>query len=419
MTVSQPRRILFVGPIPPEFGGKTTGGVASHLWELSRNLSDEDRVGIYADNLFENTSYPVIRENISLYGFMPLMLLKKLWSVFRFSTQVMPLYGATKGLLNPIKIISRLVSLNYAISDFNPDIIHIHLPELRFPLVQAIVGDSIPVVSTIHSMNSIDFTPANRSAKYEQVIHENVKKNNNLIFVNQDLHDRFLKTFELDHSSKWVINNPIDTRKFYSVAKQDARKRLGIESKSQVLLYVGNINAIKGLDILLTSAKKLTEEGISIKVLLLGDGPDEQKVRDEINILKLSQLVLLPGRKTQEELLHYYNAADLLILPSQSESWGLVCFEAMSCGVPVIVTEGVQNEIVPDDRYGYRIPVNDANALTVAIREGLHRQWDSELLIQHAHAFDWKKRIDQFRVVYSVLQSTADGTSGNSESGKS
>ncbi|MBU3940389.1 MAG: glycosyltransferase family 4 protein [Nanoarchaeota archaeon] len=130
---------------------------------------------------------------------------------------------------------------------------------------------------------------------------------------------------------KKVFNVPltVDTDFFIPIDKEKCRKKLDINKNDKIIIFVGRVQYQKGSDCLLELIKKNSDK----KFILIGDLFDENYKGE-----KLDNLVLLPP-KSQEELVEYYGAADLCVFPSRIEGFGLVPREAMSCGVPTIVSD--------------------------------------------------------------------------------
>lgn len=142
--------------------------------------------------------------------------------------------------------------------------------------------------------------------------------------------------------------------------KYALRQKLGIEA-AQMLLTVGRMDFHgKGLDVLLKSAAQLSEEA---EVYLVGDTPSEEILALQKE-LKLKNIHYV-GFCGKEALAEYYRAADVFVLPTRSDVWGLVINEAMACGLPVISTDRcvAAMELVRDGVNGYVVPAGNPEAL--------------------------------------------------------
>lgn len=141
--------------------------------------------------------------------------------------------------------------------------------------------------------------------------------------------------------------------------KKMLRESLGIEEK-KVVLFVGSFIDRKGLDILLAACKDLV--GVAI-VLVGGDDITRFLTEDDQNF---GCHLYIEGFKTEHEIKKYYQAADIFVLPTREDIWGLVVNEAMSVGLPVITTDhcGAGLVLIKNGENGYLVPINSAEALT-------------------------------------------------------
>lgn len=155
-----------------------------------------------------------------------------------------------------------------------------------------------------------------------------------------------------------ILTPGVDLKLFKPSDKIAAKKAIGAKHDEKLILFVGRIEPLKGVDVLLYALKILLSNysGYRVCVWIVGGDisqavklwPKELKKLSEIReVLRISASVKFVGRKEQRELPTYYNAADLLVMPSHYESFGITAVEAMACGVPVITTDvtGVSNLI--------------------------------------------------------------------------
>jgi glycosyltransferase involved in cell wall biosynthesis len=148
-------------------------------------------------------------------------------------------------------------------------------------------------------------------------------------------------------------------------AKTKLRESLNLKG-DKIVLSIGRFIPLKGFDILLSSSRFLSE---NIEVLIIGGEPTEDFLRMK-NKLELTNVNFL-GFKTKNELKKYYLAADLFVLPTREDIWGLVVNEALSYGLPVITTDKCVAglELVENNRNGFIIPVNNSEKLAEKITE--------------------------------------------------
>lgn len=156
-----------------------------------------------------------------------------------------------------------------------------------------------------------------------------------------------------------------------SQEKQQLRQKLGMEEK-KILLYVGRFDPKKGMDDLLHICPRLDAD---TGIYFIGGEPSREHL-DFQQEHGLSHVHFVGFQKTQA-LTEYYRAADLLVLPTKSDVWGLVINEAMAQGLPVVTTDGCVAgvELVENGINGYIVPVDDNEALTEAITKTLRADY--------------------------------------------
>jgi D-inositol-3-phosphate glycosyltransferase len=148
----------------------------------------------------------------------------------------------------------------------------------------------------------------------------------------------------------FIITPGINLKIFYPQNKIKAKKIIGASENHKLILFVGRIEPLKAIDVLLYAMKILSKDKININLCLWILGGDtnikstkwskELKRLDKLRqLLDISTEVTFIGKKHQDELPNYYNASEIVVLPSHYESFGIVALEAMSCCVPVITTD--------------------------------------------------------------------------------
>ncbi|MCJ7736116.1 MAG: glycosyltransferase [Anaerolineae bacterium] len=172
-----------------------------------------------------------------------------------------------------------------------------------------------------------------------------------------------------------VISPGVDTERFYPLPVGHAKERIGICSGQKTILFVGRIEPLKGIDSLLRAIALVLDRRPQwrgkVCLPIIGGDPDRghenaemerlQALRDELGI---GDVVTFLGAKDQDTLPYYYSAAEMVVMPSDYESFGMVALEAMACGTPVIVSDvGGLAFLVKDGRTGYRVPARDVAGL--------------------------------------------------------
>jgi D-inositol-3-phosphate glycosyltransferase len=157
---------------------------------------------------------------------------------------------------------------------------------------------------------------------------------------------------------------------FQPMDRAAARRRLGFDDNESIVLYVGRFDPIKGIDRLLKAATHLQDHRLRL-VIIGGDGPDTpeyQNLQKMTRKLGLQNAVTFVGRIEQKHLPPYYSAADVLVVPSYYESFGLVGLESLACGTPVVATDvGAMRSILRDGETGQIVTPADPRPLAQAI----------------------------------------------------
>jgi len=236
---------------------------------------------------------------------------------------------------------------------------------------------------------------------------------------------QFQWLYKVDTSRVVVIPPGVDPGRFYPIHPDEAKEFVGIPAGSQLLLFVGRIEPLKGIDTLLEAVSILERKGWmarrSLCLAVIGGDPDvnPEKMTEEMKRLQelrenlgLDQLVTFLGRRDQDTLPYYYSAAEAVVVPSHYESFGLVALEAMACGTPVVASEtGGLVFLVRDGQTGFHVPVGDATALAekvgLLIRDGDLRARLGRQAVAYAQRFAWPLIADQIVELYHSLTPVA------------
>ena len=224
------------------------------------------------------------------------------------------------------------------------DIVHIHSPATLGRIgVNYAIRHNIPVVATMHSQYKQDFMRATKSKYISNKLTNSIIK----LFEKCDecwtMNNEIARIFQEDYGYKKqlkIINNATDME--FSKEKEKTDKELnklyGIKKDEFVLLFVGRINKLKNIDLIINSLRKVKSK---YKMLFVGSGQDEDYLKNKINKYNLSDRVIMCGRvKDREELAAYYARADLFLFPSFYDSNSLVQLEAASQKTPTLFVKG-------------------------------------------------------------------------------
>lgn len=232
---------------------------------------------------------------------------------------------------------------------------------------------------------------------------------------------RFL--YKADASKLTVIPPGVDKGHFYPIPADEAKQFIGLRPENRMILFVGRIEPLKGVDTLIKAMScldmSLTNREQPVHLAIIGGEPDVdpndmseemmrlQKMCDD---LCMGNMVLFLGKRAQDTLPYYYSAAEVLVMPSLYESFGMVALEAMACGTPVIASEvGGLGYLVQDGVTGYTIPDSDPGMLCEKLSKLLG---DNELrttmgnrAADYATEYAWDKIVSAIVKVYDEVAS--------------
>jgi len=197
-----------------------------------------------------------------------------------------------------------------------------------------------------------------------------------LLVATEQEKDTLVAQAQIAASKVGVVPFGVDTATFKALRPDRARERLGLDKSAALILFVGRFVSIKGLERLL-AAVALVAEPENIELLLIGgDGAGADatvRLRSLADRLGIGDRVHFVGRVAHAELPDYYNAADLLVLPSYYESFGLVVLEALACGTPVVATPvGLVNSVIRNGENGGIVEKPTAQGIAMTLKQVLH-----------------------------------------------
>jgi N-acetyl-alpha-D-glucosaminyl L-malate synthase BshA len=279
------------------------------------------------------------------------------------------------------------------------DIFHVHyaIPHASaaFMARQILLtkGKDVPVITTLHGT---DITLVGKDPTYEPVVTYSINQSCGVTAVSQSLKDDTLSLFKIDKEIE-VIPNFIDFSRFKKTNKEHFRKAIAPEGE-KIIIHTSNFRKVKRVQDVVQVFHKISKE-IPAKLLLIGDGPERQNIEVLARNLCTQMDVRFLGKQDAvEELLA---VADVFLMPSESESFGLAALEAMACEVPVVSSNaGGIPEVNIDGVTGYLCNVGDIEAMTQRTLELLR---DEEKLAQfRKNAFEQAKKyqIDNILPLY-------------------
>ncbi|HUM04671.1 MAG TPA: glycosyltransferase [Terriglobales bacterium] len=184
----------------------------------------------------------------------------------------------------------------------------------------------------------------------------------------------YLKTFGVAEDRIFVAPNAVDAEQFLEMsveARRDPNLRVRLRLPDRYVLYVGRFVRSKGVFDLLDAYATLPKETRQVaSLVMVGDGPEREELVRRSRAIDGGETVF-PGFLQRDELPALYALADVLVLPTYSDTWGLVVNEAMACGLPVIVTRaaGCVADMVKHGENGFLTDVGDVPAMSQAMKQ--------------------------------------------------
>jgi N-acetyl-alpha-D-glucosaminyl L-malate synthase BshA len=251
-------------------------------------------------------------------------------------------------------------------------------------------GKKIPVITTLHGT---DITLVGRDKTYSPVVAFSINQSDAITAVSNDLRDETYKIFNIQKEIE-VIYNFVDVSRF-SRKPIDAFRKVIAPNNERILMHASNFRKLKRVqDVVKVFAE--VQRQIPSKLLFVGDGPERQVAEDLSRSLGVSDSIRFVGK--QEQMEDILAIADLFLLPSEYESFGLAALEAMAAGVPVVSTNaGGLKEINIDGQTGYMTEIGDVKTMSEKAIEILKK--DDVLKKFKARAAEHAKKFDIQHIV--------------------
>ena len=253
------------------------------------------------------------------------------------------------------------------IIEFKPDVIHVQHIWIISGLLKYY---NIPYVITSHGAEFITYNKTNMFDKFGFDAVEGAKK---IIAISKENEDEIIKKFPMAKNKLMFVRNGYNHHMFFvkDVNKKAVLKELGVEQKfDKIVLFVGRVSKMKGLDVLLKAAKMYEKDNVA--TLIVGDGEYRgylEKLKEELN---LKNIIFL-GNKPHKELNNLYNIADVFVLPSKKEALPLVAIESLACGTPAIVTDKTGMEDIINKDVGLTFEMDNDKMLAEKINSVLNK----------------------------------------------
>ena len=393
-------------------GGKDTGGMNVYVRELTRQLG---RMGIHVD-VFTRSQDDHVPHVLHELGYGNRVVHVPAGPETPLGKREMSEY--IPQFVEGVKAFACEKGIHY-------DIIHSHY--WMSGIAAASLSDAwggTPIVNMFHTLgemkNRIARTEAEREGEYRINGEKQVLGRADRIVVAtlaELTQLRFL--YKADPNKMIIVPPGVDVCHFYPIPADEAKAYVGLKREDRMILFVGRIEPLKGVDTLIRAMAclQLKESARPVHLAIIGGDPSAspeqmtvemarlQKMCDDLG---LGQTVIFLGKRDQDTLPYYYSAAEVVVMPSHYESFGMVALEAMACGTPVIASEvGGLAYLVRDGETGFTIPAEEPETLCEKLSWLLNdlvlHQRMSGQAAEYAQDYAWDKIATQIVDVYDSL----------------
>jgi len=392
-------------------GGKNTGGMNVYVRELTRYLGMQDvHVDVFTRS--ENDHVPHVLHDLGCGN-----RVVHIPAGPEFTLPKPELAGHLPEFANRILEFSKEKNIQY-------DLIHSHYWMSGLAALALREKWNVPVLQMFHTLGLVKKEIARSPDEFEGDYRFDgeshvVREVDHIIAATQSEVNQLDRLYQVEPSRITIIPPGVNTDRFYPIPMDEAKEVVGIPMEDRMVLFVGRIEPLKGIDTLIEAMAmlKIKCKKCPHYLVIIGgenDSPAEQLSSEMERLKKLSQelgiddVIIFSGKRGQDSLPYYYSAAELVVMPSHYESFGMVALEAMACGTPVIASEvGGLRYLIKEGETGYFVPMKNPEILAERMRILL---LDEELrckmgmnAAEYARNYDWSIIAREVIAVYEKV----------------
>jgi glycosyltransferase involved in cell wall biosynthesis len=245
--------------------------------------------------------------------------------------------------------------------------------------------NNLQLIHTYHSLGAVKYRTVNDIpviAQTRLAVERQILEQSHCVVSTSPQEVEDLRKLVSQRGNVEIIPCGTDVENFYPLSKAEARQQLGLDSKDKVVLYVGRFDPRKGIETLVRAyaelRDRLTAQELDpqhLHLLIVGgsdpkeaDGAERERIAGLVESLGIAEFTTFVGMVGHDRLPYYYTAADVCVIPSHYEPFGLVAIEAMACGTPVVASAvgGLKFTVIPDET-GLLVSPQDVNGFATAI----------------------------------------------------
>jgi len=199
------------------------------------------------------------------------------------------------------------------------------------------------------------------------------------------------------------VSSDSKTTNDHDIVSDQLLSSSALDTSKKIVLFVGRLHPVKGLEILLEAASILKKEKrLGFVIVLIGEGPLLQSLSNSAEALGISESVIFIGPQPQTIVAQWMHAANLLCLPSHMEGLPNVILEALAQSLPVVASNvGGIPEVITHNKNGLLVPANQADKLAEALICCLAKAWDKKLIAQSVEFAQWESIIESHLTIYA------------------
>lgn len=272
------------------------------------------------------------------------------------------------------------------------DLLHVHyaIPHATSAYLAKQMLKEVKDLKIITTLHGTDITLVGLEPSFLPLVKFSIEESNGVTAVSRFLKEKTLTNYSIEKDIA-VIPNFVDTNHFKPIEDCGFRNQLAPNGE-KILVHTSNFRPVKRVPDTIRIFEQVQKE-IPSKLLLIGDGPDRSECERLCREINLCDKVKFLGK--QEGLVEILNSADVFLIPSQSESFGLAALEAMACGLPVISSSvGGLPELVKHNECGFIAEIGDIDRMSKYAIELLSNDKKYEIFSANAR----KRAVDEFDI---------------------